>query len=731
LIDPDFNPTGVVFTYGDSVALSADGSTALVSGSDALNNLTDVAYVFGRSNGTWTLDQQVTERTGIDGYSVALSGDATTALIGDYALNGNAGAAYAFALEAGASAGPPTVVSVTPNAGLASSQTFTAVYSDLNGAADLAAVSILFNVGVSAANACYVAYYPAQNALYLVNDAGTHFLTPTAPGSNTQVSNSQCTLSGKGSSYSTSGDTTSFTAALTFSRTPPEQIYLLPAPVSVTPSSGSGVAQIFTATYSDPNGANDLVNLHLLLNSTLSSVNGCDILYKPVANALYLSDNGGDTFLAPITPGSATQASNNRCTISGTGSSYAASGNEGTLQVAVAFKGVVPEQNLTASDAAPFNKFGSAVAISRDGSIALIGSEGRSETNQDFAGAAYVFTQTAAGWTQQTELTGNDTYYGLFGSAVALSADGSTALVGAQAAEASSGRAYIFVRSGSEWNQQVELTSPNAEPGDIFGSTVALSDDGNTAVIADYRNVYVFTRSGSTWTEQQELTPPNSARDFGLTVALSGNGGTALIGAGQSNAAYVYTRSGSAWTLQQALAVSDQTQGFGSNVALSEGGNNALVVGPNGVYVFTRLGTAWTQQQKLTPADATSASNFGSSVALGNAGSTAMIGAPQGTSSNGAAYIFTRSGTTWSQQEEFVAANSSACCDSFGGSVAISATGTIVLVGDVTTNSNSGSVYAVKLGAPLLPLPTQNIYLLATEDNGSNSNWVQEGTWTP
>ena len=119
-----------------------------------ISNVAGVAYVFRRSNGIWTLNQQVTEPAGVIGYTVALSGDATTALVGDYALNSDAGTAYAFVLEATGSAGPPTVVSVTPNTGSSASQTFTAVYSDLNGATALASVNILFNVGVKAANAC-------------------------------------------------------------------------------------------------------------------------------------------------------------------------------------------------------------------------------------------------------------------------------------------------------------------------------------------------------------------------------------------------------------------------------------------------------------------------------------------------------------------------------------------------------------------------------------------------
>jgi hypothetical protein len=260
--------------------------------------------------------------------------------------------------------GPPSVVSLSPSSGSGATQTFTAAYSDPNGAADLTIVRILFNTTVSAASACYVLYYPGSNLLYLENDGGTGVSAGVTPGSSSQVSNSQCTLKGTGSSYTASGNTGTLSVALTFSGsfTAQKNVYLLagesngtnsgwiqkgtwgvsqgpPSVVSLSPSSGSGATQTFTAAYSDPNGAADLTSARILFNTSVSAASACYVLYYPASNLLYLENDGGTGVSAGVTPGSSSQVSNSQCTLKGTGSSYTGSGNTGTLSVALMFSG--------------------------------------------------------------------------------------------------------------------------------------------------------------------------------------------------------------------------------------------------------------------------------------------------------------------------------------------------------------------------------------------------------
>lgn len=204
----------------------------------------------------------------------------------------------------------------------------------------------------------------------------------------------------------------------------------------------------------------------------------------------------------------------------------------------------------------------------------------------------------------------------------------------------------------------------------------------------------------TTWTPQAELTASDgaSADAFGRAVALSGN--TVLIGApslsshpppgalgvASAGAAYVFVRVGQRWRQQATLTPADGAAGdrFGASVALS--GNTAVVGAPasNGragaAYVFGRLGTAWTQQARLTASDGAPGDAFGT-VAL--SGNTMLVGAPgttvQRVSAAGAAYVFGRNDTTWSEQAELADPLPRRPCDHFGHAVALS--GTTVLVG--------------------------------------------------
>ena len=145
---------------------------------------------------------------------------------------------------------------------------------------------------------------------------------------------------------------------------------------------------------------------------------------------------------------------------------------------------------------------------------------------------------------------------------------------------------------------------------------------------------YVFARSGATWTQQQKLIASDAATGdgFGWSVGLSSDGNTALVGASNKNSAYVFTRSGAAWTQQQKLTDAAYGDFFGRSVGLSSDGNTALVGASNknlaqgAAYVFTRSGAAWTQQQELTAPDAAYNDGFGWSVVLSSDGNTALLG---------------------------------------------------------------------------------------------------------
>ncbi len=327
------------------------------------------------------------------------------------------------------------------------------------------------------------------------------------------------------------------------------------------------------------------------------------------------------------------------------------------------------QAELVSSDGASNDGFGWSVAVSGD--TVVVGAPFHSVGGNSSQGAAYVFTDSGTGWTQQAELTATDgAASDKFGAAVAISGD--TVLVGAadHATSGDSGRgaAYVFTGSGASWTQQAELTAGDGAPYDNFGYSVAL--DGQTAVVAAANHAvganngqgaaYVFTGSGASWTQQAELTASDGAPydNFGRSLAVSGD--TVLVGAanhatsGDANqgAAYVFTGSGASWTQQAELTASDGASNdyFGWSVALD--GDSAVVgayqhtandnLYDGAAYLFARSGASWTQQQELTASDGNNNDNFGDAVAL--SGETAVVGAPcHAVGSNGdqgAAYVF-------------------------------------------------------------------------------------------
>ncbi len=361
-------------------------------------------------------------------------------------------------------------------------------------------------------------------------------------------------------------------------------------------------------------------------------------------------------------------------------------------------------QKLLASDGGSFNDFGYSVSL--DGDTALIGAYGK----DDYRGSVYVFTRTGTTWMQQAELNASDgSTDDHFGWSVSLIGD--TALIGAQEDDdngENSGSAYVFIRTGTTWTQQAKLLASDGASYDTFGYSVSLS--GDTALIGadgtDYMkgSVYVYTRTGSTWTQQAELNASDGVGNdiFGWSVSISGD--TALVGAyyddNAQGSAYVFTRTDDTWTQQTKLLASDgeANEWFGYSVSLS--GDTALIGTPwdadNGLhsgstYVFTSTGTTWTQQAKLLASDGVELDAFGVVVSL--SGDTAVIGMPHDDSLKGSAYVYTRTGTTWSQQAKLTASDGSEM-DAFGVSVCFSDdTALIGAFGDDVNGDYSGSAY--------------------------------------
>ncbi len=332
-------------------------------------------------------------------------------------------------------------------------------------------------------------------------------------------------------------------------------------------------------------------------------------------------------------------------------------------------------QKLLASDAGAMDRFGYSVSL--DGDTILIGAYHDDDNGSD-SGSAYVFTRSGTIWIQQAKLVASDGAAGdNFGYYVSLSGD--TALIGAPLDNDNgnfSGSAYVFIRIGTTWAQQTKILASDGAPGDNFGWCVAL--DGDTALIGalyGYGNIfgtgcaYIFTRSGTIWTQQQKIFTLDGQSGDLFSYSVSLNGDTGLIGVSgdddNKGSAYVFTRSGTTWTQQAKLVASDGTAGDDFGIGVSINDDTALIGADQYwsnsfglAYVFVRSGATWTQQAKLVANDHMMGDRFGYCVSLD--GDTALIGAPIGdgvVTNSGEAYMFIRTGITWTQQARLFASD--------------------------------------------------------------------------
>ena len=363
--------------------------------------------------------------------------------------------------------------------------------------------------------------------------------------------------------------------------------------------------------------------------------------------------------------------------------------------------------------------FGYTITLSGDSQTALIGAN-ENET--------FVFAKGADGnWSQQSKLTA-------YGYSVSLSADGSTVVIGGAGSACTS--AYVFAKGADgSLSQQAELTYNETSIVDLFGWSVSLSADGQTALIGAPWNddvgewsgaAFVFTKGpDGSWSQQAKFIADDSTENdcFGWSVSLAADGQTALIGAWHKDnylgSAYVFNRgTDNTWHQQAKLLANEGSGGdaFGCSVSLSADGQTALVGTSSeinqAVYVFIKgVDSSWRQQAKLTAENGAAGDLFGrpasmsadEAMSLSADGQTALIGSygddDKGKNS-GAAYVFVKeTDGSWSQRLKLMAEDGAAG-DWFGSSVALSADGRTAMIGapgDDDRSTDSGSVYVFSI----------------------------------
>ena len=367
-------------------------------------------------------------------------------------------------------------------------------------------------------------------------------------------------------------------------------------------------------------------------------------------------------------------------------------------------------------------EFGSDIALSADGNRLVIGAPGESgsgvgvdadwneTTFGEFNfGAAYMYQRDGSTWLLDTYFkASNAEPQDRFGSAVAISADGSTIAVSALEEDsaatgvggdeanndaATSGAVYVFSDEGGAWTQEAYVKASNAEEGDAFGHALALSGDGSRLIVSAIREdggvagingdpndnslpgtgsvftgtgaVYVFDRQAGVWSEDSYIKSSNIDEDdmFGYSLSISDDGNILVVGAQREDsmgtgvnsglesdnssdytgAAYVFRSNAGAWFEEAYLKASntDRFEAFGASVdvsgdgryiAVGATGERSLAVGVNGdesqtqgvgvgaVYVFTWDG-AWAQASyvKASNSDQTQFTGLGRGISFGNA----------------------------------------------------------------------------------------------------------------
>jgi len=317
--------------------------------------------------------------------------------------------------------------------------------------------------------------------------------------------------------------------------------------------------------------------------------------------------------------------------------------------------------------------FGNSVSLSQDGTTMAIGAPGESSAatgvngNQYavcgphiftncalYSGAVYIFMRDSSGnWSQTAYIKPSNTSERAdFGRTVALNSDGSTLAVGAPHESSDKGTAYVFVRDPSgSWSQQASLQGTTTPYIDTFGGAISLSGDGNTLVVGAAGDASNATGING-----------NEFNDCKTAIAPPGALPRATNCSPGAGAVYVFTRSSATWNRQAYIKASNtlatssiaDSAFFGSSLALSRDGNTLAVgaqgessgaVGLNGnqaidcsnfgncalgsgaVYLFTRSGSSWSQQAYLKASNTWPSMRYGSSVALSANGDTLAVGA--------------------------------------------------------------------------------------------------------
>lgn len=697
-------------SQGRSVAISADGNTAVIGGDDD-NFVVGAAWVFIRNGAAWVQQGPKLVGTGASGLaqqgsSVAISADGNTIIVGGESDSSNRGAAWIFTRSAGVWSQQGSKLVGTGSVGSALQGSSVALSSDGNTAI---VGGSLDSSGSGAAwvftrsNGIWTQEGPKLTGSGAAGKARVGYSVYLSADGNTALAGGPADSSGLGATWVFERRNGSWEQA---------GKKLVGTGGLGTPEQGIAVALSADGLTALVGGAHD------------NTERGAGWLFARSGNAW---NQIGEKLTGTGASGSSVQE--------GTSVFLSADGNtgfiggpgdvngRGAFWVFARAPWTQQGGKITGGDATSNAEQGNAVALTPDASTAIVGGRG----DNDRVGAAWIYTRQNNVWLQQGfKLVGTGAVgQSQQGSSVAISDDGNTAIMGGPFDNGSAGAAWVFTRNGVIWSQQGgKLVGSDTIGHAALGTSVALSADGNTALIGGFDDhnsvgaVWVFTRTGGTWSQEGSKlvgTGASGPANLGGAVSLSADGNTALVGGLADSAfvgaAWVFTRSAGVWTQQgPKLTASDEIGHafFGNTVSLSSDGNTAMIGGPmdrnnrGAAWIFTRKGNVWTQQgPKLIGNDSIGTAQQGFSVALSKDGNTAIEGGTFDNNDIGAAWVFTRAGSRWMQQGKKLVGTGRVGSSQQGFSVATSSAGNFALVGGVADSSARGAVWFYTLQSTL------------------------------
>ena len=392
---------------------------------------------------------------------------------------------------------------------------------------------------------------------------------------------------------------------------------------------------------------------------------------------------------------------------------------------------ITEEAKLTANVKKDLARFGTAVAMSSD-SLRVVVSAVAEDTSSVagttlYTGAVYIFLRTGNSWTQEARLVGNgNANSDMFGSSVSITADGSRVVIGARGEDTGStnaGAVYVYLRTGNTWTQEAKIFATTPAINNNFGSSVSMSSDGSRIVVGAVAttttqgSAYVYLRTDTAWALESALgtTDTTLGKLYGGNVSITADGTRAAISCSRFNptsitdagTVYVYFRTGNTWAQEAKIIANDKAvdDRFGSSICMSSDGNRIAIGavgvdsnfnGVGAVYVFSRTGVTWTQEAKIVASDNIDSIAVGVSVSINSDGTKIITSSEVINAGRGAAYVFNRTGSSWTQEAKLIASDN-AVSDAFGSSVSIGGDGFVMIIGasaeDPSNINLAGSAY--------------------------------------